>query len=273
MTGTARIEEIAQALAAARKHRAPIERIITRAEATLDDAYAVQFALMAHARSRTDAEGVGGGLRGFKVGTTSAAAMARVGVEEPMLGFIEHADAVPNGGLVDLRELIAPRIEMELALVTRVELSSPDCDAEAALAATDYAVPAFEIIDSRYVLAAFDVIAAVADNMSTARHVLGGERLDPRAVDLAAVTAVLEKNGVEIARGSGAAVLGHPARSLAWLVRTLARYGITVPAGSVVLTGGFADAVPAANGDAFAARFTPGGTVACTFSSSSERRT
>ncbi|HEY0614849.1 MAG TPA: fumarylacetoacetate hydrolase family protein [Candidatus Elarobacter sp.] len=247
---------IAERLAAARVARRPLARILTRADGSLADGYAVQRALMERA----------GALRGFKVGTTSAAAMARVGIDEPLLGYIEQGDAVPNGGVVDLGELIAPRIEMELALVTARDLDAAGCEADEALAATAYAVPAFEILDSRYLAGPFDVVAAVADNMSTARHVLGEERLDPRAVDLAAVGAVMHKNGVEIARGTGAAVLGHPARSLAWLVRTLAREGIAVPAGSVVLTGGFSDAVPAAAGDAFVARFTPGGTVACTFS-------
>jgi 2-keto-4-pentenoate hydratase len=55
-------------------------------------------------------------------------------------------------------------------------------------------------------------------------------------------------------------------------VRALARHGIAVPARSVVLTGGFADAVPAAAGDRFVARFTPGGSVVCTFSSSASER-
>ena len=266
MLAPARVDELASRLARARASNVPIPRALTRDGATLDDAYEVQRALMTRASHR------GAGLTGFKVGTTSAAAMARVGIEEPLFGFLERDDAVSDGGAIDLRALIAPRIEMELALVTRDELSAPDCDAGAALAATAYAVPAFEIIDSRYVAGAFDVVAAVADNMSTARHVLGTERLDPRAVDLAAVTATLEKNGTEIARGSGANVLGHPARSLAWLVRALAHYGMVIPAGSVVLTGGFADAVPAAGGDRFIARFTPGGTVACTFSSSGTER-
>lgn len=267
MLTPARVAEIADRLAAARAAHTPVSRNLTCADAALDDAYSVQFALLAQARSRA------GGLRGFKVGTTSTEAMRRVGVDEPLLGFLEHGDAVPDGGVVDLRALIAPRIEMELAFVTGPELSSPGCDARAALAATDYVTPALEIIDSRYVSGPFDVVAAVADNMSTARHVLGGDRLDPRAEDLSAVSAMMEKNGAEIARGAGSAVLGDPANSLAWLVRTLARFGLALPAGSVVLTGGFADAVPAVNGDRFVARFTPGGTVACTFSSFASERT
>lgn len=255
-----RLEEIARALDDARRKGSPIARPITVADADLDDAYAIQRVLMRSAHEH------GGGLRGFKIGTTSAAAMARVGVAEPLYGFIERADAIVDGGVIDLRALIAPRIEMEVAFVTAADLEGDDCDAEAVLAATAYVVPALEIIDSRYTPGPFDVVAAVADNMSTARHVLGTARLDPRAVALPTITATLCKNGVEIARGAGSAVLGDPARSVAWLVRALARDEVHVPAGSVVLSGGFADALPAAPDDTFVARFTPGGAVTCTFS-------
>src|ERR1700689_547336 len=105
-----RIDELADHLASARAANVPVERTLTRDAASLDDGYAVQRALMARAARR------GAGLRGFKVGTTSAAAMARVGIEEPLFGFLERDDAVANGGALDLRALIAPRIEMELAL-------------------------------------------------------------------------------------------------------------------------------------------------------------
>jgi 2-oxo-3-hexenedioate decarboxylase len=254
------LERVVRRLEGARAARAPVERMMTGGNATLADGYVLQRALMKRAAAR------GAGLRGFKVGTTSAAAMARVGIDEPLYGFLERDDGVANGGVVDSAALIAPRIEMELAFVTGGDLSGAACDAETALAATAYVVPALEIIDSRYAAGAFDVVAAVADNMSTARHVLGEQRLDPREVDLRAVTATLEQDGREVARGSGAAVLGDPARSLAWLVRALARSGLSLPAGSVVLTGGLAGALPAPPGAAFVARFVPGGTVACAFS-------
>jgi 2-keto-4-pentenoate hydratase len=261
-----RIAEIATRLAEARATRHPIARILTRENASLDDGYAVQRALAA----RVHADG--GVLCGYKVGVTSPAAMARAGVDEPLFGFLEGRDAIANGGTIDMEQLIAPRIEMELAFVLGSDLGGADCDEARALAATAYVVPAFEIIDARYVAGPFDPIAAAADDMSSARHILGTTRLDPRVVALPAVTATLKKNGAEIADGSGADVMGDPVRSLAWLVRTLARWEIRVPAGSVVLTGGFADAVPARAGETFVAEFMPGGSVACTFAGGSRPR-
>ena len=263
---TTRIDEIARRLDDARRSRTPVPRELTRAHASLDDGYAVQRMLMAQASGR------GAGLRGFKIGVTSTAAMGRAGVDEPLYGFLERDDAVDDAGTIDSATLVAPRIEMELAFVTSVDLHDEQCDAERALAATAYVLPALEIIDSRYTPGEFDVVAAVADNMSTARHVVGSQQIDPRGVALADITATLERNGAVIAEGSGRAVLGDPARSLAWLVRALVRHGLTIPAGSVVLTGGFADALPAAPGDAFVARFSTGGSVACTFSPLADAR-
>jgi len=259
------IDELAARLAAARARRVPIARTLTLANATLEDAYAVQRALAARARA------AGRTPYGFKVGVTSGPALARAGLSEPLVGFLEAEDAIPSGSHVDVAELIAPRIEMELAFVTRAELAGADCDDARALDAIDYAVPAFEIIDARYEPGPFDAVAAVADNTSTAKHVVGTTRLDPRRVDLAAVAATLKKNGVEVARGTGGAVLGDPVRSLTWLVRTLARWNAAVPAGSLVLTGGFADALPATAGDTFVAEFTTGGTIACTFTATAPR--
>jgi len=250
------IGEVAATLERARRERRPVARLITSANATLAEGYRVQRELMLCVK---------GGPYGFKIGSTSAAAMARIGIAEPLYGFIEASDAVANGGTIAAGTLIAPRIEMEVAFVLGADLGGDDCDAARALAATEALIPALEILDSRYEAGPFDVVAAVADNMSTARHVLGTERLDPRTIDPRTIAAVLEKNGTPIAHGSGAAVLGNPAESLAWLVRTLAQRGDHLARGSVILTGGFADALPAAGGDTFVARFTPGGTVACTF--------
>jgi 2-oxo-3-hexenedioate decarboxylase len=257
------IAAIVVALAKAQREHRLIDRPITRADATLADGYAVQRALLAEVAA------YGAVLCGYKVGTTSAAAMARVGIDEPLYGFLIADGRIPDGGIVDMHGLTAPRIEMELAFITKADLAGATCTPDEVIAATDYVVPAFEIIDTRYTAGPFDVVAAVADNMSTARHVLGTQHLDPRTIDLAAISATLQKNGTMIAEGSGANVLDHPANAVAWLVRALAQIGQSVPAGSVVLSGGFADALPAADGDTFVGRYSAGGTISCTFRRSS----
>ena len=83
---------------------------------------------------------------------------------------------------------------------------------------------------------------------------LGAARVEPRALDLAAVRMDIEKNGVHVASGLGSAVQGHPATAVAWLANTLARYGIPFRAGEIILSGSLAPLLPIAPGDCFRMR-------------------
>lgn len=229
-------------------------------EMTLEEAYAVQRAM----RRLKEQRGVR--VPGFKVGLTSPPRMRQMNLSEPLYGFLTDYGRIPHGGAVPAGQLSAPRVEMELAFITDRDLAGPDCDADTALDATAFVSPALEILDSRYEKSPFDVVAAVADNMSTARYVVGAARLEPRSADLSLLGAVLTFNDQVVATGAGGMVLGHPADSLAWLVRTLWKHGEQrLPAGSLVLTGGFSDALPVFPGDRVLARFAGLGGVSCRF--------
>ncbi|MDD4312427.1 MAG: 2-keto-4-pentenoate hydratase, partial [Eubacteriales bacterium] len=65
--------------------------------------------------------------------------------------------------------------------------------------------------------------------------------------------------------GTGTAVMGDPAISVAWLANCLRRYGVSLKKGEVVLSGAFAAALPAKKGDAFTATFSKLGTVTARF--------
>jgi 2-oxo-hept-3-ene-1,7-dioate hydratase len=55
--------------------------------------------------------------------------------------------------------------------------------------------------------------------------------------------------------GLGAAVLGHPARSVAWLANTIAVSGGCLEPGDIVLAGSFIKPVPASGGDVLRADY------------------
>jgi len=135
---------------------------------TLGDAYAVQLQLLRR--------WVAGGRRqvGWKAGLTSKAKMDQMGVRVPTVGFLLADFCRPENAVIATQDLVHPRVECEVAFVTKADLSGPDLTREQVLAATDFVVPAVEIIDSRFTGFKFDLQSVVADNSSSARYVTGG---------------------------------------------------------------------------------------------------
>lgn len=216
---------------------------------TVDDGYAVQDALL------VKWQGAGRTLVGLKAGLTSKAKMDQMGVTEPSFGMLMGDTLDADGGTIPADRLIHPRVEAEIAFVLKHELEGPDVSIDAIIAATDYVQPAIEVIDSRFEKFKFDLASVIADNGSSARFVMGGRPRRPEDVDLRTIGIVLEKNGEVVGMASSGAVLGHPARSIQMLVAWLHGRGRTLPAGSIVLTGGATEAVAVASGDFIAARY------------------
>ena len=213
-----------------------------------DDAYAIQAEILRRKRSR------GLKLAGLKAGLTSHAKMKQMGVTTPVFGFMTDDYAVPDGGEVRCSELIHPKVEPEIAFVTKRPLKGPGCHIGSVLAAVDFVMPGIEVIDSRYRDFKFDLKSVIADNTSAARFVVGGLATDVAGIDLRTVGIVLEKNGQVVAVGAGAAVLGHPAAALAMLANHLAKSDQELPAGTLVLSGGITEAVAVEPGDAVTLR-------------------
>ncbi|MEZ7829050.1 MAG: 2-oxo-3-hexenedioate decarboxylase [Brachymonas denitrificans] len=208
-----------------------------------DDAYAIQDEIRARKLAR--------GLKvvGLKAGLTSFAKMKQMGVEVPVFGFMTDDYTVQDGGEVKVSELIHPKVEPEIAFVTKAPLKGPGCHIGAVLAATDFVMPGIEVIDSRYRDFKFDLKSVIADNTSASRFVVGGQPVGVEGLDLRTTGIVLEVNGVPMAFGAGAAVLGHPAAAIAMLANHLGARGEEIPAGTMILSGGITEAVAVKAGD------------------------
>lgn len=208
-----------------------------------DDAYAIQAEILRRKLER------GNKLVGLKCGLTSPAKMRQMGVETPCFGFLVDYFTVPDGGEVRLSELIHPKAEPEIVFVLKDALKGPGCHVGAVLAATDFVMPGIEIIDSRYRDFKFDLKSVIADNCSSSRYVLGSTATPLAGLDLRTLGVVMEKNGVPVAIGAGAAVLGHPAAAVAMLANHLAARSAHIPAGTMILSGGVTEAIPVNTGD------------------------
>jgi 2-oxo-3-hexenedioate decarboxylase len=223
------------------------------------DAYAVQYALRAIKLAR------GHKLAGLKMGLTSRAKMLQMGVDTPIFGFLLDYFARPDGGEIQTGDLIHPKVEAEIAFVTNKPLRGPGCHIGDVLAATDFVLPAVEIIDSRYRDFKFDLKSVIADNASSSRFVTGGVHRKANDVDLKNLGVVLEKNGYVVATAAGAAILGHPAASIAMLANMLGERGEEIPAGTFIMAGAATEAVSVEAGDHIVARYQDLGQVSMKF--------
>lgn len=224
-----------------------------------EDAYAIQDII----RARKVARGVK--IAGLKMGLTSHAKMKQMGVTEPIHGFITDYGSVPDGGEIPCGELIHPKVEAEIAFVTKRPLKGPGCHIGDVLAATDFVLPGLEVIDSRYKDFRFDLKSVIADNTSSARYVLGGYSRSPIGLDLRNLGVVMQKNGEVVATAAGSAVLGHPASSVAMLANMLGARGREIPAGTLILTGGMTEAIPVAAGDSITVSYQNLGSLSVRF--------
>ncbi|HVB45897.1 MAG TPA: fumarylacetoacetate hydrolase family protein [Streptosporangiaceae bacterium] len=220
-----------------------------------ETAYQVQDAVVADRVSR------GAGLVGAKLGLTSVAKQRQMNVDEPLYGWLTGDMAIDVGQSLRCDLFIQPRCEPEIAFVLKDDLAGQHVTASQVLAATAAVHPAIDVLDSRFAGYLFTLPDVVADNASGAGFVVGGQATDPAGIDLRLTGVVLEKNGELVATAAGAAVLGHPAASVAWLVRALAGRGRGLTAGQVVLSGALTEAVPVAPGDVVVARFDRLGTI------------
>ncbi|MGW0948414.1 2-keto-4-pentenoate hydratase [Streptomyces sp. NPDC002623] len=211
--------------------------------------------------------GLDAGLRivGRKIGLTSPAVQAQLGVDRPDFGALFADMAVPDGGKVAAGRLLQPKVEAEVALVLGRDLPHRECTVVDVLRAVDFALPALEIVDSRVRGWDISLVDTVADNASCGLYVLGGTPVPLTAVDLRAVTMTMTRAGETVSEGTGADCLGGPLNAAVWLAAALAERGDPLRAGDLVLTGALGPMVPAAPGDVFEARISGLGSVRVAF--------
>ncbi len=196
---------------------------------TVEEAYQVQAASLARRYERGEKR------IGLKMGFTSRAKMAQMGVDEMIWGRLTDAMLIEDGGSIAFSRYVHPRVEPEIAFILKDSLPGKITPA-AALAAVGGVAPALEIIDSRYKDFKFSWTDVVADNSSSSSFVVGAWS-DP-ATDISNLGMIMEIDGVERQIGSSAAILGHPLRSLVAAARLAAAAGEPLQAGAIVMAGG-----------------------------------
>jgi len=242
---------VAKALAEAERTAIPIDPLHARwPELDVRDAYEIQRANIA-ARVADGAM-----IRGHKVGLSSRAMQEMMGVDECDYGHLMDDMFIFEGDTLETSGLCLPRVEVEVAFVLGRALPGRSCHVADVLRATEFVLPALEIIDSRIRDWKIGLVDTIADNASSCGVVLGGNPVRLTDLDdLRRVEARLEIDGTEVARGCADAVLGNPASAVAWLARKLDEFGVGLEEGHVILPGSCTRAFDAKPGSVARAEF------------------
>ncbi len=232
---------------------------------SIDDSYAIQREWMKLKRA------AGHRSIGRKIGLTSRAMQIASQITEPDHGLLLDHMLIRDGSEVEAARFIVPRFEVEFAFILGKPLKGPGVTLFDVLKATDYVVPALELIDAR--IEQFDRISkaprkvfdTIADNAANAGIVIGGRPMKVDAVDWRWAGALLFKNGVIEESGLGAAVLNHPGNGVAWLANKIGAYDERLEAGEIVLGGSFTRPVACTAGDTFHADYGTLGSISVRF--------
>lgn len=237
---------------------APIRDLI--GEDDIVRAYAVQQIVNG---ARLDA---GATVVGRKIGLTSPAVQAQLGVDQPDFGWLFDDMGYAESEVVPMSRLIQPKAEAEIAFVLKEDLADGPLDVAQVRAAVDYAVAALEIVDSRIAEWNIRFGDTVSDNASSGLYVLGTEHKTLDEVEPIEVEMTMAINGEQVSSGNGAACLGDPLNALSWLALKAREFGEPLRAGQVILSGALGPMAGVPAGATVTAEITGLGTVTAQFS-------
>ena len=249
--------EAAEALFQAELTREWIEPVtLAYDDATVEDAYAIgQYVTELKVAA-------GRSVKGHKVGLTSKAMRSLTGATEPDYGSIFDNWFLDEGTQVSMSMLNRPLVEIELVFVLSQPLGGPDVNAVDVVNATDYVMPAIEVVDTRFNKRGKPgVVDSIADAASCGFIMVGGSPRKLTDIDVRHVAGALYKNGEVEESGTAAAVMGNPVNSVAWLARKLHEFGVEMQPGHTILSGSFIRAHPMQVGDTFVADYGPLGQI------------
>lgn len=247
--------EIARELHEAERERRYRQPFTDEIPLDLETAYAAQWAGI---EAKLEA---GEHLAGAKLGLTSRAKQRVMKVNDPLYGFVTSGMLAPYGQPVELANFIHPRVEPEIAFLLGRDVHAP-ATVTSVLDATAAIFAAIDVLDSRYENFRFTLPDVVADNASAGAFIIGPRAVSPAELgDLHLLGCVLREDGEIVDTAAGAAVLGHPAASVAWLANQLGARKQPLKAGWLIFSGGLTAPIPLRPGMAVTAEIAGLGSI------------
>ena len=226
---------------------------------SIDSAYQISLKLLVKRLA------AGEKVIGKKIGVTSKPVQDMLKVYQPDFGFLTNTmiftDQIPVS-----KKLIQPKAEGEIAFVLKKSLIGPGVTEQDVLAATEAVMPCFEIVDSRIADWKISIEDTVADNASCGLFAINDKAAkDPRKIDLPNCEMIVHKNGQFLSQGKGSAALGNPLTCVAWLANVLGKYGVSLEAGDIILSGSLVPLEPVTAGDSMTVSISSIGDLAVEF--------
>lgn len=238
------ILEVADRLRKAQENKkpcSPIRDLIN--ENDIESAYAVQSINNDFFVSQ------GAKIVGYKIGLTSEAVRKQFGINEPDFGRLFDNGEIISGSEIPIHEIMQPKVEGEVAFVLKKKLDFGTYDMTNIISAVDYVLVSIEVLGSRIDNWDIRLSDSIADNASASHWVVGKKKVKLETLDLVNCKMKMKKNGIVVSKGSGASCLGTPLNSLLWLSKTFAKFGETMKAGDLILSGAIGQVVDVAQGD------------------------
>jgi 2-keto-4-pentenoate hydratase len=181
-------------------------------------------------------------IKGHKIGLTSQVTRDLAGGEGPDFGTLFDDMFIPEESSVSRARFNAGvAVEIEIAFVLGKSLRGPRVTPVDVMRATDFVLPAIEIVDRRYSRRGPGplIVDSVADGAWCGGVVLGSMPRKLDQIDVRGVGGTLTIDGQPSAHGVSSAVMGNPVLAVVWLANKLAEFGVAMEEGHIVMSGSF----------------------------------
>jgi 2-keto-4-pentenoate hydratase len=181
-----------------------------------------------------------GAIVGHKIGCTTEVMQRFLGIASPCAGGVFASSVHRREARVSHADYLHVGVECEIVVCLADDLpaAAQPYDASRVSPAVEAIAVGMEIVDDRYLdYKALDTPTLIADDFFNAGCVIGEPIVSWRDLDISALTGRTLINNVEVGRGRGADVMGHPFQALAWLANHLNARGEYLKAGEFVFTG------------------------------------
>jgi len=251
------IDTLAGQLLNARAQRVPLEHLLREGETgNVAQAMRIQQEIVRRRVQQGDR------VIGFKLGNIAKAMQDKFGVDQPDYGYLLDSYLRHENLRLCADEFIEPYVELEPAFVLKRDLGGAHVTVADVISATDYVLPALEIIDSRIKHWNIGIFETLADCGSNGAVILSSQPRSLNEINLSNMAGEICYDGEVVASGNTAAIYGSPVSAIVWLCRRIAEFGITLGKGQIILPGSCLAAVKLTPGTHVAGRFSGFGEVA-----------